>query len=207
MYLLDSDAARKLCQYELIEELIASLGCAMGDLAVLPQLRFQLRLSNDAKAFEKLGSAGAVDLAKQLVAVAREVEVSTITANPLLELNRPDIDSGEATLFAALWDCPDSSLVSGDKRAFVALATVDGIPAIDGLWARMLCLEEALLYLARDGDFQTVSNKVRNRLDVDISIGISFGRSAPAPQQTVIDALQSYIDHLRHQTYGKYSLR
>lgn len=205
MYLLDSDAARKLCQYELIEELIVLLGCTIGDVAVLPQLKFQLRLANDVKALEKLGTANAVDLAKRLIASAQEVEVSATSANPLLELNRPDIDTGEATLFAALCERSDSSLVSGDKRAFIALSRVNGIPAIDGLWARMLCLEEALLWLARDGDFPTVSEKVRNRLDVDTSIGISFGRSAPAAQQTVIYALQSYIDHLTQQTSGKYA--
>lgn len=207
MYLLDSDAARKLCQYELIEELIVLLGCAMGDVAVLPQLKFQLRLTDDVKALEKLGTANAVELARRLVASAREVEVSVTSANPLLELNRPDIDSGEATLFAALCERSYSSLISGDKRAFIALSKVDGIPVIDGLWARMLCLEEALLWLARDGDFPTISERVRNRLDVDTSIGISFGRSAPAAQQTVIDALQSYIDYLRQQTSGKYTPR
>lgn len=204
MYLLDSDAARKLCQYDLIEELIVLLGCAMADVAVLPQLKFQLWLTNDAKALEKLGTANAVDLARRLVASAQEVEVSATGANPLLELNRPDIDSGEATLFAALCERSDSSLVSGDKRAFIALSKVDGIPLIDGLWARMLCLEEALLWLARDGDFPTVSERVRNRVDVDTSIGISFGRSAPASKHAVIEALQSYIDHLRQQTNGKY---
>ena len=207
MYLLDSDAARKLCQYELIEELIALLGCPMENLAVLPQLKFQLRLSNDAKALAKLGTASAVELARRLIASAREVEVSVASANPLLQLNRPDIDSGEATLFAALCESTDSSLVSGDKRAFIALSKVDGMAVIDGLWARMLCLEEALLLLARDGDFETVSQKVRNRLDVDTSIGISFGRSTPAAQQTVIEALQSYIDHLKGQTCGKYASR
>lgn len=205
MYLLDSDAARKLCQYELIEELIVLLGCTIGDVAVLPQLKFQLRLANDVKALEKLGTANAVDLAKRLIASAQEVEVSATSANPLLELNRPDIDTGEAILFAALSERSDSSLVSGDKRAFVALSKVNGVPMIDGLWARMLCLEEALLWLARDGDFPTVSERVRNRLDVDTSIGISFGRSIPAAQQTVIDALQSYIDHLKQQTSGKYA--
>ncbi|MGG5283504.1 hypothetical protein ACQZ2G_05775 [Pseudomonas viridiflava] len=205
MYLLDSDAARKLCQYELIEELIVLLGCTIGDVAVLPQLKFQLRLANDVEALEKLGTANAVDLAKRLIASAQEVEVSATSANPLLELNRPDIDTGEAILFAALSERSDSSLVSGDKRAFVALSKVNGVPMIDGLWARMLCLEEALLWLARDGDFPKVSERVRNRLDVDTSIGISFGRSTPAAQQTVIDALQSYIDHLKQQTSGKYA--
>lgn len=98
LYLLDSDAAKKLCQYQLLYELTVALGCSLGDFAVLPQLRFQLKLDKDDKALAKLGTQAAVDLARDLVASASSVEIEADAANPLLQLNRPDIDSGEATL-------------------------------------------------------------------------------------------------------------
>ena len=206
MYLLDSDAARKLCQYELLDELVVALGCSLQEIAVLPQLKFQLRLTSPDKALAKLGSANAVEIATRLVATAREVEISAAAANPLLELNRPDIDSGEATLFAALCEEKESSLISGDKRAFVALSRVDGLAVIDGLWARILCLEESLYLLVCGGAFQVVSQKIRNRPDVDISIGNSFGRSSPSSQESVTEALLSYMTDLVRTTNGKYCL-
>lgn len=206
MYLLDSDAARKLCQYELLDELLELLGCQLCEVAVLPQLKFQLRLANESKALAKLGTINAVALARRLVATAREVEISAASANPLLELDRPDIDIGEAILFAALSEKSDSSLISGDKRAFIALSKVDGLGVVDSLWARILCLEEALYLLARNSDFQVVSQKVRSRPDVDNSIRNSFGRSSPSSQENVVEALLSYMSDLVRATNGRYCL-
>lgn len=206
MYLLDSDAAKKICQYRLLHELAAALGCALSEFAVLPQLKFQLKLANADKAHEKLGSPEAVDMAEQLVAAASEVVVLVDTANPLLQLNRPDIDSGEATLFAALYGDNDSNLVSGDKRAFVALSKVCGVPVVDALWARLICLEEALLIILRHVDFQQVSEKVRSVPSVDTAISIAFGRTHANPIEGVLNGLNSYLQDLQAQTSGKYLL-
>ncbi|HBP4742080.1 hypothetical protein CR64_06425 [Pseudomonas aeruginosa] len=206
MYLLDSDVAKKICQYNLLHELAGALGCGLGDFAVLPQLKFQLKLTKDDKALAKLGSLEAVDLARQLVASASEVEVVAESANPLLQLNRPDIDSGEATLFAALYGNEDTELLSGDKRAYVALSKVEGMPVIDALWARLICLEEALYLILGSSEFQLVSAKVRARPDVDTSLSIAFGRTAENPLESVVEALISYMRSLEADTSGKYLL-
>jgi hypothetical protein len=206
LYLLDSDAAKKICQYRLLYELAAALGCALSDFAVLPQLRFQLKLANADRARDKLGSQEAVDMAGQLVEAASEVAVLVDAANPLLQLNRPDIDSGEATLFAALYGDNDSSLVSGDKRAFVALSKVDGVPVVDGLWARLICLEEALLLILQHAEFQKVSEKVRSVPAVDMAISIAFGRVHANPIHDVLNGLNSYLLDLQASTSGKYLL-
>ncbi|MFP3925900.1 hypothetical protein [Pseudomonas sp. W5-36] len=205
MYLLDSDAAKKICQYHLLHELAGALNCALCDFAVLPQLKFQLKLTKDDKALAKLGTQEAVDLARQLVAAACEVQVVAQSANPLLLLNRPDIDSGEATLFAALYG-NEAELLSGDKRAYVALSKVDDVPTVDALWAHLICLEEAMWLVLKHIDFQHVSDKVRARPDVDMAISISFGRTAANPLETVNEALWGYLRSLRTDTGGKYLL-
>ena len=206
LYLLDSDAAKKLCQYQLLHELTVAVGCSLGDFAVLPQLRFQLKLDKDDKALAKLGTQAAVDLASELVAAASSVEIDADAANPLLQLNRPDIDSGEATLFAALHSNDNAQLCSGDKRAFIALSKVNDIPVIDALWARLICLEEAIYLILQSADFQIVSDKVRAQPDVDISLSIAFGRAVASSQESVIEALQSYMGSLAEKTDGKYLL-
>lgn len=206
MYLLDSDAAKKICQYRLLHELAAALGCALSDFAVLPQLKFQLKLANADKAHEKLGSQEAADMARQLVAAASEVVVLVDVANPLLQLDRPDIDSGEATLFAALHGDNDSSLVSGDKRAFVALSKVNDVPVVDALWARLICLEEALFLILQHANFQQVSEKVRSVPTVDTAISIAFGRMDANPIEGVLNGLNSYLQDLQAKTSGKYLL-
>lgn len=204
MFLLDSDVVKKICQYHLLHELAAALCCGLNGFAVLPQLKFQLKLANQAKAVQKLGSEEAAELARQLVAAAAEVQVVAETANPILELNRPDIDSGEATLFAALHGVAADSLISGDKRAFVALSEINGVAVVDGLWARLICLEEAMQLIVRSANFNEVSAKVRTKPAVDTALSIVFGRAAPNPQHMVLEALVSYMGDLHARTEGKY---
>lgn len=205
MYLLDSDAARCLCQYELLHELADALGCSLLDFAVLPQLRFQLRLGKP-NAMDKLGSAEAIELAELLVAQASEVTVSANSANALLLSNRPDIDAGELILFAALCDDAASTLVTGDKRALVALSAVAD-PALETLWARLICLEEAIALIIKHVGFEAVSQKIRARPDVNVALSIAFGRSTAAPSPSVLEGLASYVSDVMQSTQGKYHLK
>lgn len=204
MYLLDSDAARKLCQYQLIHELTRALECALTDLAVLPQLIFQLRLNNPENALKKLGSNESVTMAIELVRHANTVEVLIEQSNHILDFERPDIDSGEAVLFAALYQNAQDRLISGDKRAFVALSNItDPIPT-EGIWARLICLEEAILLILEREGFDLVSAKVRARSDVDKAISMVFGRTQAANHASVLEALNSYIKDLDRSTGGKW---
>lgn len=203
MFLLDSDAAKKLCQYGLVHELAEALECELSDFAVLPQLKFQLKLNSPDKALHKLGTQLAVDHAQELVEAASEVEISMSSVD-VLALNRPDIDTGEATLFAAVIERVDDSLISGDKRAYIALATINGSSAVDEMWARLICLEEAMLLIVQISDFSIISNKVRARHDADSAVSFAFGRSVASTRDNVIDSLTSLINGLQRDSLGKY---
>lgn len=206
MYLLDSDAAKKICQYCLLDELASSLACSLDDFSVLPQLRYQLKLNSRGKSLEKLGSENALNEASKLIEHSSEVEVSQDSANLLLELNQPDIDSGEATLFAATHET-GGDLVSGDKRAFIAISKINGHDVIDTLWVRFICFDEAMLLLIKKCCFDQVSTKVRSRPDVDTAMSIAFGRSNPNPREETLTAINSYIGTLVDNTAGKYQLK
>lgn len=113
---------------------------------------------------------------------------------------RPDIDSGEAVLFAALHQSPDDRMLSGDKKAFVALSKIDARKVTDSLWARLICLEEALVLILKHGNFEQVSAKVRARSDVDMTLSMAFGRSQAAEESNVFDTLASYAGQLHRDT-------
>ena len=204
MLLLDSDAARKLCQFDLIEFLLTSIQFKATDLGVLPQLKFQLHLNDEKKAEKKLGSRHAFENAKNLASSAFEVEVSADSANPILELDRPDLETGELTLFAALSETEESHLLSGDKRAYIALSKVDQLDEIHELWPRFLCLEEAILIIIAHHDFDAISERVRSDPDVDTAVALTFGVSAPSSKENVEGALTSYVNHLQQQTAGRF---
>ncbi|MCT8467540.1 hypothetical protein KZO85_03005 [Chromohalobacter canadensis] len=206
MYLLDSDAAKKICQYCLLDELASSLSCSLNDFSVLPQLRYQLKINNPKKSLEKLGSQGALNEVSKLITHSSEVKISQDSANLLLKLDQPDIDSGEATLFAATHET-GGSLLSGDKRAFIAISKIDGSTILDTLWVRFICFDEAILLLVNNHCFNEVSSKIRSRPDVDTAISIAFGRSTPNDRDGTLAALTSYIGNLIADTYGKYHFK
>lgn len=204
-WLLDSDAATCICRYGLIEDLAQALGVGLESLCVLPQLRFQLHLRNPAKALKKLGSELAIAQASLLVSRAAEVSVMVSAANQALLEATPDIDGGELALFAALLDALDSGLITGDKRALVALSKLDGIGTEGQIWARLLCLEDAIARLIQHFGHAHVSNKVRQCPEANIALSIAFGRTTESTERSACEGLNSYINDVAAQTGNKYA--
>lgn len=200
MVLLDSDVARKCCQYGLVDELVHSYGCLASDVAVLPQLRFQLRIGKPA-AVAKLGTEAAVAAAESFLAKAKEVQLSPEAANLVLSLQIPGIDTGEQVLFAALLMDQSSQLLTGDKRALATLATV---PDAASAWPRIRALEHAILRILSIEDFSRISAKIRSCPDADMSLSLAFGRTAPATKDSVVEGLSSYVNELIARTLGYY---
>lgn len=200
MQLLDSDVAKKIALYTLVDELEHGVGCALTDFAVLPQLRYQLRLGSD-KALARLGTPEAVAAAETLVANAGEVFLTPEAANYVLALNRRDIDTGEQLLFASILACPDDHLFTGDKRAMVAVAQIGGI---DAIWMSLSCFEHLMVRIVDTHDFDAISVKVRARPDADMAMSLVFGRTAAAAPASVAEGLQSYLSALANDTGGKY---
>lgn len=75
---------------------------------------------------------------------------------------------------------------------------------VEGLWPRLICLEEAILLILGDFPFELVSDRIRARNDVDMSLRIAFGGSTASTQETAIAALESYLGDLVRSTGSKY---
>lgn len=203
-YLIDSDVARCMCTYELIEDLASALKVRLEDFLILSQLRYQLRLNDEDKALKKLGSHEAVEQAIRLVAKASEVVVMAESANYVLLESTPGIDGGELTLFAALCDNPDTGLVTGDKRALIALCTLSGPIVGKFTWAQILCLEEAVAHLVAHFGLEHVSAKVRAHQGANTALDMIFGKSKPSDLAGVNEGLKSYLGDLVEKTQRKY---
>lgn len=203
-YLLDSDVVRCMCTYTLMEDLAVALGVNLKDFFVLSQLRFQLHLSKPDKALKKLGSIEGVEQAQMLVATASELVLMTDSANYILLEGTPDIDGGELALFAALCDDKCAGLVTGDKRALIALCKVGGPIETRFSWTQILCLEDAVAHLIAKFGLDHVSQKVRGRSGVNTALEIIFGTSTAASIQDVNQGLTSYLNDLVDKTQGKY---
>lgn len=203
-YLIDSDVARCMCSYELIEDLATALGVTLADFFVLSQLKYQLHLAKPSKALKKLGTPEAVQQAQKLVSQASEVVVMADSANYVLLEGTPDIDGGELALFAALCENPSTGLVTGDKRALVALCKVTGPIESKFAWAQILCLEEAIARLIAHFGLNHVSKTVRAHAGTNTALEMIFGKTKAAAIEDVNEGLTSYLNHLVTGTQGKY---
>jgi len=206
IYLLDSDVAKKLAQFDLINELTSSLNCQLAQLAILPQLKYQLCLHSQEKALKKLGTKSAVAAINLLILHAREIEIGLDAANPILNLDAPDLDSGEKTLLAALASDEQSSMLTGDKRALIAISKITEPPIIIQLWPRILSLEECIFYIVRSHDFILISKKIRTNPNADNGISMIFGRSEASDYDSVIEGLTSFMSNLHRDTSSLYQL-
>lgn len=207
MYLFDSDVARKLAQYRMLTEFTTAYKCTLGEIAVLPELKFQLKLSDKSKAVKILGSEECYDEVSKLLEEANEaVPVDSDKANEILAMNHSNLDIGEQTLLAVLVSDTSNILISGDKRAFIAISQIEE-QIIVNLWSNMVCLEEAILNIVHSNEFSVISTKVRSRPDVDSALKIAFGVSQASSIESVIDALSSFIGNLIKDTNSLYSMK
>lgn len=142
LVLIDNDIFCKLGAAHLFLDAVAALGAYYDQCRCIPSLPHMLRRGSFR---EHLGS----DLAKCLGPLVNSIdpiaEPSTEWLSPLTAV--PEIDPGEAVIFAsaAQDDQQQSLIMTGDKRAVVALK--DMVPYRDRLHGRIVTLEAILIHL------------------------------------------------------------
>jgi len=183
--LVDTDGFAKLGVAGLLAPLLELLGVELTDCRRLPALPHMLRRGGLPRRHGQpacdalIGTAEAMGVAGTASTewVARLVDV-------------PQIDPGEAELLAYAAE-HSLMLITGDKRALVAVAKVAGFA--DALAGRIVTLEAALVALCdRLGDGH-VRTAVAPLLAKDITLRICFSDANSSPRP----ALVSYFESLK----------
>jgi hypothetical protein len=183
--LVDTDGFAKLGVAGLLAPLLELLGVELADCRRLPALPHMLRRGSLRRRY---GDAACDALIETAEAMTPTPTASTDWVARLVDV--PQIDPGEAQLFAVAAESA-SMLVTGDKRALVAVAKVAGFA--DALAGRVVTLEGALLGLcAKLGD-EPVRAAVAPLLAKDITLRICFSDSNPTPRPPLV----SYFDNLK----------
>jgi hypothetical protein len=188
--LVDSDIFCKLGVAGLLEPALALFGVGIADCFRLPALPNMLRRG----AINKTYGSAACDA---LVPIAMSMQVappaSTAWLDPLIGI--PKIDPGEAQLFACA-AAGSLLIVTGDKKALVALAAVGGFA--DALAGRIVTLEALLLTLCDRLGVEAVRAAVQPLLSVAVgerTVKICFSPANLDPQE----ALVSYFNALKSE--------
>ncbi len=197
--LIDNDALLKLARYGLIDAALCRLGATVEDLRVSATASFSLLPAKNRLLRCKDGASAS--RVEAVLAGSKHVDAESIDPNLLDVLNAaPLIDSGEALLFAAGVADENTYVITGDKRVLVALSNTPAIAHVaEALSHRVISIEILLAELI-ERDFAETQLAVRRNPDVDKALCIAFGMSAPAPLESVREALNSYAAHLRKAT-------
>lgn len=185
--LFDTDAFCKLGVSGLIETLMSALGVPSSECARLGPLPHMLRRGR----LPKLYGAASCDALLPLAEAMNPAPAPDASwVQPLI--GAPGIDPGETQLFALAGERA-LILVSGDKRALRALATIPDYP--DALRGKIVTLEAALILLCRVHGVDAVREATRPLAAVDRTIAVCFSASNSDP----VAALSSYLASLKKE--------
>jgi len=201
--LIDNDVIIKIAAYSLGSEFVNKASVddvppallSVGRFVARDRLTRSRRFKDGAAALKRfeaiLPSLLLVEPTEAELVSAAELEAVAITSNV-------ELDSGESQLLAILLTRAAKLLVTGDKRAIRAIATIANTEVV----GRVACLEQLVVSIVDLAGVDRVRELVCREPDADraISICLHCTSGSPASQAEVMAALRSYVDHLRNDT-------
>lgn len=197
---VDNDIAVKLAKWGLLQRFALHLAKQGGaELHCLHTLRYKFKLNQPDKAAALLGSTQA---AKQLTNFANGCKPAKLH-NPAVAAaltDIPNIDAGEAALFAAAAYFDAVLLDTGDKKALRALGGLGASHmAAKALLEKVCCLEQTVHHLVGRWTYAQVHGAVVAVPDADTATHACFQGKSEAQ---ALAALQGKIEELRPQCAG-----
>ena len=197
--LFDNDVALKISCYALISETLRATTLDGIAPAMLGVGRFVIRtrLSRAKNIADRERARASFEHLLKSVSMVEPNEAELSTAADLeAEANRRDLelDGGESQLLAILANRGCNLLLTGDKRAIVAMSVV----AIAEAASRVACLEQLIAHLLVIEGTGIVRPRVCAEEQADLAITLCFGCSMTVPPQDgdVLEGLASYTRHL-----------
>ncbi|MEH1907691.1 hypothetical protein [Nostoc sp.] len=197
--LIDNDALLKLARYGLLDEAVAILGCVSTNVCVLATAKYSLFPVKDRLRFCK--EEESASRLEGFFRTSNLLNVQSADPDLLDELTSvPNIDAGEALLFAVGATNRNSLVITGDKRSLIALCSNDSVAQVSNLLVGRVVSMEVLFSHLVEYQFNHAQECVRSKPDADKALQIIFGVTAPASLESVREGLASYINHLRTVT-------
>jgi len=208
--LVDNDILYKAAAYCLLEELLGQYRSGTDKLGVLGAARFVVikrltrkpprttAIADVLQQFQTfLESCAVVEPTEEELAVAADFELAAQRAAVAL-------DTGESQLCAILIARFLRLLLTGDKRAIVAISRLISISdRLSYVVGRVCCFEQIFLRCLTAGTLVRLRSAVCSEQDVDKALTICFSCSSPTSSLTTVEeGLASYINDLRNKAPG-----
>ena len=192
--LIDTDLFVLLAGAGLLPQLSQCLDIPPENIRRLPSLQSQIK----SKRFIDKIPVGELERLQQAI---NDIPAWTASPADTAVLDRlaavPDIDPGEALLFATLYEQPVYLLASGDKRSMIALGNAPGLDDVrTSLEKRILSLETALILLIRKIGAIAVGSALQPLGKKNTTIDILFGHKTEFDDIEAIRQIRSYLKSL-----------
>lgn len=192
--LIDTDLFVLLAGAGLLSHLAQCLGVPPENIRRLPSLQSQIK----SKRFIDKIPVAELERLQQAI---NDVPAWTASPADTSILDRladvPDIDPGEALLFATLYEQPVYLLASGDKRSMIALGNAPDLDDVrTAIKGRILSLETALTLLVNQNGAATIGPALQPLAAKHRTIDILFGTKTTFDDNETIHQIRSYLDHL-----------
>jgi hypothetical protein len=197
--LWDTDILLKLSALDLVQETLQLLQLSEQDVYLLPSATHYLRKAGKRLIYRygKEGVERAQKLAQQAKFVGFHLEKSELE----LLSSVPDIDTGEALLYASTYALQEFWLLTGDKRSLTALAASPNCQPIAARSSgKVICLEQVVIHSLSSYPFEILLSKIVPARECDTAVKVAFGSGNQTNLSHAIGALDAYISELRAKT-------
>ena len=192
---LDVDALCKCAHWQLLDDLPVALDFAWIESATLTSVKYRAQQCcsvPDGKLFKT--TTAALNVFNISQSMLGQLEPDEEVINSLSGM--AGIDPGEVTLFSAAAHADDILVLTGDKRALRGLGKQTVTPVIQKLQGKFICLEMLILILLNINGLEWVRQKICPHRDLDRAVQAILGSSCNASEESVREALSSYIKDL-----------
>ena len=203
--LWDTDILLKLSALDLVQETLQLLQLSEQDVYLLPSATHYLRKA-DKRLIYRYGKEG-VERAQKLAQQAKFVGFHLEKSELELLSSVPDIDTGEALLYASTYALQEFWLLTGDKRSLTALAASPNCqPIAARLSGKAICLEQVVIHSLSSYPFEILLSKIVPvskivpARECDTAVKVAFGSGNQTNLSHAIGALDAYISELRAKT-------
>lgn len=199
---LDNDVVLKACAYRYHDEVVAATTLHGNPPAMLGIARFTLRsrLSRPCGIADREGATVALDQLLAKVSLLNPTQSEIDLAAELEEraaAHALEFDTGESQLVAILLLRGKALLVTGDKRAIIALSSM----VLTEVRGRIASFEQLVIILLAKHQHDEVRQRVCVEPDADKAMTACFACSTPSVSvEDILAGLTSYTEHLRKGT-------
>lgn len=203
LYFIDNDIIIELASYKLLGETMASFNLTYKDKAVrvLPSASSYINGHPDLR---KKYTQGTLQLAKDRADSYEKIDKSLIDQSEGSEYQSliaiENIDPGEALLVAATEYEPNFYILTCDKKFLKALSKSNLINIKNRLSKRIICLEQLIIHLINNDDFDKVCRRIALSELSNCDIAEAFKNGRLTTKELALTTLEQRVKKLRDET-------